>query len=89
MIICGQKIRLTTPEQRLLSNLTGLDTAHIKTKKSLVEFIRTNLEKIRACEPGAGLAYRLMINSLPCHEECCLHCKDECTKFKRLSVSGR
>ena len=89
MIICGQKIRLTTPEQTLLANLTGLDTSHIKTKKTLVEFIKTNLEKIRSCEPGAGLAYRLMINSLPCHEECCLSCKDECTKFKRLSASSR
>jgi len=88
MIICGQKIRLTTPEQRLLSNLTGVDTAHIKSKRALVDFIKANLGKIRACEPGAGLAYHLMINSLPCHEECCLHCKDECAKFRRLSVSG-
>jgi hypothetical protein len=89
MIICGQRIRLTIPEQTLLKNMTGMDSANIKTKKSLVEFIKLNIEKIRACEPGAGLAYRLMINSLPCQDECCLHCKDECARFKKLSALSR
>jgi hypothetical protein len=89
MIICGQSIRLTHPEQTLLIQLTGVDTTQIKTKRMLVDFIKSNLTKIRSCEPGADLAYRLMINSLPCGEECCLHCKDECTKFKRLSAYSR
>lgn len=88
MIICGQKIRLTTPERKLLASLTGLDTVNIKSKRSLVDFIKENLDKIRSCEPGAQLAYRLMINSLPCADESCLQCKDECKKFSRLSASS-
>lgn len=88
MIICGQKIRLTTPERKLLASLTGVDTATITNKRALAEFIQANIEKIRGYQPGADLAYRLMINALPCSDEGCLRCKDECVKFKRLSASS-